>query len=300
MNSKQDNKEDRLSYPLLDNSLDFLLHAAEHVDENSPRSWKYAILHLIAGIELLLKARLEFEHWSLVFQETDKAKEDKYELGDFRSVDFDSLIQRLDGIASVTISKEDRDHLSRLKQLRNKIEHFGIDIDLNQVKSLMAQGLSYAVSFYEKNIKEETGDYDSEILGEIIKHLHEFEEFVTERRAKITPDIPKFALIRDCPTCSQDTLAVEDGAILHCYFCGYQDNAEELAERHTEADVNICPECGNNALAYVLFDNDSGGWECFACGCTFDNIHKCDSCDNVFNGDGPMCPDCIESMMNRD
>lgn len=108
MSNKKEKTEINLSFPLIDNALDFLLHAAEHVKEESPRSWKYALLHLIAGVELLLKARLENEHWSLVFQEMEKANKEAFINGNFRSVDFDSLITRLSGISSVMISKEDK------------------------------------------------------------------------------------------------------------------------------------------------------------------------------------------------
>ena len=158
----------RIVYPVLDNALDFILYAAEHVGQDSPRSWKYAILHLIAGIELLLKSRLELDHWSLVFQEIDKANKNSFESGDFRSADFESLLNRLGRISSVSITKQDQDQLRRLKKIRNMLEHFSIDIDLTQVKSLMAKGLSFAVTFYENHLKDEVSDSESSVIGDII------------------------------------------------------------------------------------------------------------------------------------
>jgi len=101
MGSESNTEKDKVVYFLLENALDFILYAAEHVKQDSPRSWKYALLHLISGIELLLKSRLELEHWSLLFQEVDKANESSFDSGDFRSVDFDSLIQRLSGISGI-------------------------------------------------------------------------------------------------------------------------------------------------------------------------------------------------------
>ena len=59
---------DKITFGLLDNALDYLDQAAEHARKDTPRDWKYALLHLASGVELLLKAKLQEEHWSLVFQ----------------------------------------------------------------------------------------------------------------------------------------------------------------------------------------------------------------------------------------
>lgn len=41
--------------------------------ESSARNLKYAVLHLAAGVEVFLKARLQYEHWSLVFAQPGTA-----------------------------------------------------------------------------------------------------------------------------------------------------------------------------------------------------------------------------------
>jgi len=296
----QNQNDARIVFPLLDNASDFILYAAEHVRQDSPRSWKYAIIHLVAGIELLLKARLELDHWSLVFQEIDKANRSSYKSGDFRSADFESLLNRLSRISSVSITNEDQEQLRRIRKIRNMLEHFSIDIGLTQVKSLMAKGLSFAVTFYETHLKEEVGDSESSVIGDIVSHLHEFEEFVSERLAVIRPRIDEYSIVRDCPKCSQDTLVCQDDGILHCYFCEFEIAAETLAEQRTEAEVDVCPECGHRALAFIIYNNEDAGWECMACGQEFDRLHVCDSCGDLYEGDGPMCHKCIDAMIERD
>jgi len=52
---------------------------------------KYAVLHLFAGIELVLKERLRREHWSLIFEKTDKANKLSLDKGDFVSVNFNGI-----------------------------------------------------------------------------------------------------------------------------------------------------------------------------------------------------------------
>lgn len=300
MNADHDNSADRLAYPLLDNALDFLLSAAEHAGQNHPRSWKYAILHLIAGIELLLKARLELEHWSLLFQDVDKASKSTFKSGDFRSADFESVCKRLEMISSVPIEKKDREQLYDLRKLRHKLEHFGIDIDVPQVRSLVAKGLSLSTVFYENHLKEEIGDSEDEILGEIVIHLREFEEFVRERLEAVLPSTVSSYFLRECPRCWQDTCEIQDDNMLRCYFCGYYMDAQTLAEELTEHDVDICPECGRETLAFIIYNNEEAGWECCACGTDFDFLDRCSLCNKLHGGEGPICSDCFDHIVNKD
>lgn len=52
------------------NGMDFLLSAFDHLSQRNgepgARDLKYAVLHLQAAVEVLLKARIIREHWSLV------------------------------------------------------------------------------------------------------------------------------------------------------------------------------------------------------------------------------------------
>ena len=74
MNSNSNDRSEQLQLTLLDNALDFLLSAAEAVNrDEGPRSLKEAVLHLGNGVELLVKARIAREHWSLIFADVDKA-----------------------------------------------------------------------------------------------------------------------------------------------------------------------------------------------------------------------------------
>jgi hypothetical protein len=55
----------------------------------SARDLKYAVLHLQAATEVLLKVRLIREHWTLVFKNPDKATLVSYASGDFISIRLD-------------------------------------------------------------------------------------------------------------------------------------------------------------------------------------------------------------------
>ena len=66
----------------------------------NPRNLKDAVLHVANGTELLFKARLAEEHWTLIFANPDEASHEKLAGEDFRSVRFSRKhVDRLDKIA---------------------------------------------------------------------------------------------------------------------------------------------------------------------------------------------------------
>lgn len=294
-----DDSGENLSYPLLDNALDFLLSAAEYAGDESARNRKYAILHLVAGIELLLKSRLELEHWSLLFRDADKADKKAYNTGDFQSADFDSVCKRLIDVANVPIPKNERDEIERLRKLRHKVEHFAINIDLAQVKSLLARGLNFAIAFFQKNLKEGVGGSEEELLGAIVAHLHEFQEFVAERLKVAASHVTPGTVLRECPICWQEMLERQENGVFKCHYCAHETDAMTLALIVTEDDVYMCPECGIEALALYIY-GDGEGWECFACDMEFDHLKSCSSCGELHGGELPVCDDCFRGFIDHD
>lgn len=68
-----------MSHPPIFNGMDYLDSVVDHLPgEPKPRDLKYAVLHLLAATEALLKARLLQEHWSLVFR--DPGRPDRREV----------------------------------------------------------------------------------------------------------------------------------------------------------------------------------------------------------------------------
>lgn len=89
---------DQVHFTLLENGLDFVWSAVEHLSvATSKRGLKYALLHLVSGIELILKEWLRREDWKLVFPKPEKADEVLYKTGAFKSIDFGQLIDRVEG-----------------------------------------------------------------------------------------------------------------------------------------------------------------------------------------------------------
>ena len=59
---------DKLTLSLIENSFDFLESSIKYSRGTENRDWKYALLNLASAIELMMKAILEQEHWSLLFE----------------------------------------------------------------------------------------------------------------------------------------------------------------------------------------------------------------------------------------
>ena len=139
----------RLNLSLLENACDFLRDTIERANSKDAATWKYAVLSLAAALELIMKSILYQEHWCLLFEEVDSASEDALKSGQFKSVDFDTVQKRLQTIARVEISGRDRGYLKSIRDTRNRISHFQVDINIDQVKALVARGIFAFLDLYK-------------------------------------------------------------------------------------------------------------------------------------------------------
>lgn len=103
-----------------ENGLDFLLRAATQLDSDP----KMSIVVFASGVEILLKARLLREHWTLVVDQLDKVDIPKFQAGDFRSITPEQAIQRLRTVCGIAISKDDEGALLAPSRHRNRLLHF--------------------------------------------------------------------------------------------------------------------------------------------------------------------------------
>jgi len=165
---------------LLENALDYFLSAAEYAHKSDLRSLKYCTLHIAASVELLLKARLFEEHWSLIFADVDKATEAALKSGDFKSADPQTVLDRLEKIAKIVVSKEDHGLLDDLRKLRNCIQHFAVTTTEAQASSLAAKTANFLINFCHHELSELPAELKRK-LEDIKAQLGHFREYVDER-----------------------------------------------------------------------------------------------------------------------
>jgi Zn ribbon nucleic-acid-binding protein len=239
-----------LSRKLLTNAHDCMLSATEYARSKNSKDWKYAILNLASGIELVLKARLALEHWALLFDDIDSASEGKLKSGNFTSVNIKTSVSRLENISKVHLPKFLKKHFDDLRKIRNKIIHYNFEIHEFLLKC---------------NIGDESFTYD------LCNTLSKFKEFVSARMDSLRPQLevskkPQTWYFLECPYCLQDaTVLVETKA--KCLFCGHEAFLKDIAELISiNGRIEACPSCETESVILHRSENDKEYWECIICG----------------------------------
>ncbi|WP_411090428.1 hypothetical protein [Streptomyces sp. 049-1] len=149
--------------------MDYLDRAVAGLTEGatppSERDLKYAVLHLQAATEVLLKARLIGEHWSLAFRKINDADLEKFKRGDFESCNTDETIDRLSKIAQVEVSTKAREAITKLAKDRNALMHYGHTGSAYVVEARAAQVLDFLLGFINDELRPM-------LDGEFKKHFH--------------------------------------------------------------------------------------------------------------------------------
>ncbi|HLC39999.1 MAG TPA: hypothetical protein VJO34_00040 [Methylomirabilota bacterium] len=257
---------DEIELTLIENAEDFLLEAVKYAKASSPRDWKYAILHLWSAVELLLKALLEKEHWSLLFEDVDGASRTKLRGGDFHTVRFDTALDRIQGIVGIEIEPKDLRYLKGLRELRNRATHFAVKLNVEQAKSLVARGINVFLNLEQRHLHETP---DKSLEYEINQALQEFQKYVDERLRELQEELEAserpHRRFRTCLSCTQETL-VSKADFAVCLFCGEDWEFINLPVLLGDGPEGPCPQCGEETLALVLLNNEEALFACVRCG----------------------------------
>lgn len=103
---------------LLKNAFDFLENSIGQIYEQP----KYSVINFCSAIELILKAKLLNEHWSLIVE--GKPNLSKFEQGNFKSIDFKCLLHRIVEVTNENLPVDIEKSFHALADHRNKMIHF--------------------------------------------------------------------------------------------------------------------------------------------------------------------------------
>lgn len=315
---------------LFENALDFIDTAVEYANVGKePRNFKYAIVHLYNGIELLLKAKLKACDWRLLFDNYDRANERKMKTGDFKSVGLDMAIDRLGLDCSIEIEEDKKKVLIEMKNIRNRTMHYEFSSTEETVLSIITKVWAFALEFIGRHLSDELSDNERRIISKIRKSILKSEEFLNNRRKEIEPLLKEkcgedFVSVMDCPECFEMALILSEEIHL-CAFCGYGGPYELIMdkwcetffgyrytdpkERSIKDVIYLCQECIEMALVQILDEGDvelpDPGWVCFACGSNYawDELKLCSRCDQPYRADpdgDPFCLDCWAQMISKE
>ncbi len=306
----------QVDFPPVQNGIDYLDTVADHLSsgQTSPRDLKYAVLHLQAAAEVLLKARLVQEHWSLVFKDPGTAKRDRFAAGDFDSCTTTKAIDRLRDIADISIGDKPAKSLAILAKWRNRLQHYGLTAPAPAVEVTAAQVLDFLVAFVHDELlpalpaaaaAEAAADLESvgtKVLG--------ITSYMTARLKRLSEELKDDAdRTVQCPVCDQWALVLGNSPIpLDCRFCHTTwPNSVLALEQYFEAgllDANVqdCPACTQHTLVVEAVGTaaapESARSVCFCCGVDFPVAAQCEDCLNAFVPDpdeeffSGLCQDC--------
>ncbi|MFD7879909.1 hypothetical protein ACFV5G_38525 [Streptomyces sp. NPDC059766] len=318
----------RFPHPL-GNGLDYLSSVVDHLGgEPKPSDLKYAVLHLQAATEVLLKARLLQEHWSLVFKEPGRADRSRFESGDFESCSTADAINRLRGIVGVQVTDTDAKEINQLAKWRNALQHYGLTAPAPAVEARAAKVLDILLQFVTDHLlpalNDEGREYADDAIYSLRSGLTGVHAFVRKRMDRIRPALVPEQTVA-CPECSQLALTVGTDP-LRCCFCEEDWSSSGLAVQYVRvilgqdidpdylelstwgSPVRDCPTC-REPTSLVLESRTAAAPDrptalCFGCGGSFTGLVDCEAgCGGVvrpdLGSDHEMCPDCFSHATGR-
>ena len=320
---------------VIDNALDFLYSAANNLwDENlsGNQQLKFSSIHLYEGIELLLKARLLQEHWSLIIRDFDKYKKGSFTNGDFISTTFEQSCKRLESFCGFNLERAAYNAFNNLRKLRNKYVHFSCTEPRHAILPIQLAAWQHILKLLKDGFLGQLSDIQNEVLDDVQTSMLRSEEFLNAKFKEVEPAIKAAEdnglLIASCPNCGVRGMLIGDGSP-KCLVCeSLPDSPTEVADiyasvnnsfwkhsRHGPDDeVGWCPYCGEQAIVPVGDDiaevansqlsnierEPGEDWEismCLACGQSVIDWwkHECGYCGAVyFNSDEERyCPECV-------
>ena len=148
----------------------------------------FAILHLIQGLELMLKHVLRQEHPILIYENVDNPS---------YTVSLSQCLVRLKNIANVDINKKEEKIIKRAISQRNKIVHYEYEINYFHQRSVFVELFEFVHYFHKRHVGSELHDHiDEKLWRTEAELLAEFKnEWVTYKGRSLPNYLPLEILV---------------------------------------------------------------------------------------------------------
>ncbi|MER6957418.1 hypothetical protein [Streptomyces sp. NPDC000618] len=319
-------------FPPVENGLDYLADVVERLarepDEVSPRQLKYAVLHLQAATEVLLKYRLYLEHWTLVLQNLDvsraskskKMTRDRFDGGEFVSCTPEETVERLRHVLGLPISDEEQEQILALAKSRNALQHYGLTDSAGTIEARTAEVLDFLIRFLHEQLLPKLDEAERERVADEVEGIRsgltKIRTYVKRRLEGLKDQLePLKERTLQCPDCRQ--WALVSGEPTACLFCpsttesqlaawDYATYILRLPWRSRPASgpfsdpatppVDPCPECGTDTLvrgAVTAAAPELPTNFCFTCATAFPDL--CEICSQPFRAvdEQSICGNCL-------
>lgn len=252
------------------NAFDFLERGIAEFD----KSPKYSVIHFCAAVEMLLKARLMKEHWSLIVSKPDQANLTKFMAGDFISVTLEDCRARIRDVAGEDIGDDAYNSFRALANHRNKMVHFfhqGLDSDEKAKAQIVAEHCRSW--FHLHRLLNRWGGYFHDFGSEIAhadRAMKGHRKYLAAKFKALKPELDAArkagSAPKACSACGFKA-AIPDApddqiASLRCLVCDHAETQVELE----------CPHCGES----IVIANE-GYATCEHCGGVIEPEHLVDA-----------------------
>ncbi|MBF0185778.1 MAG: hypothetical protein HQM06_15525 [Magnetococcales bacterium] len=238
--------QDSISDSLTRNAFDFLEHGIEEFDKYP----KFSVIHFCAAVEMLMKARLMKEHWSLIVSKPDQANLAKFMVGDFISVTLEDARVRIRDIAGEDIGDDAYGSFRSLANHRNKMVHF-FHPEINRDEKARAQIVAeYCRSWFHLHRLLNRWNTYFQDFGNDIAHanqaMKEHRKYLAAKfetlKAELDADRKAGSMPKTCSACGFKAATPDNIdhqiSLLRCRVCD-----------HTEIQVELeCPHCGKSIV----------------------------------------------------
>lgn len=212
---------------LVSNAFDFLETAIDEFNEKP----KYSVVHFCTAVELILKARLMHEHWSLIVE--GKPNFSKFKEGNFKSLNFKDLIPTIEDFFDEKISPDIKNCFKSIAEHRNKMVHFFHESDdLNKsekIKREIAIEQSNGWYFLRKLLEKWSSVFDAysnriQALNYRMKDHHVYLQAIYDQISKgIEKDVHAGVKYRKCSSCgfpaSKEKKLTDNLIEVNCQVC---------------------------------------------------------------------------------
>ena len=247
-----------------ESAFDFLGRSIDEIQKHP----KYSVVHFATAIELLLKARLMHEHWSLVVEKVSESDLESFLSGKCRTVGPAEAIKRLGKVCNENIPKDAAAQFEKIAAHRNRMVHFFHEASSEKAEPTLVEDIvkeQCLCWFHLERLldqwKDQFARYEQEIQRTrySMRRNRSYLLVIFERhKSKIEEDKKSGATFHVCSGCGYEAAEVDElSEVLFeqtCRVCGLSEAYAEVdcpnecdSKIHIEADhgsARICLNCG--------------------------------------------------------
>lgn len=274
-----------LELRLYDNAVDFINKSTESyllAMQGEEREFKYAILLLANGVELVLKSILEDKHPLFINESLDNNKD--------KTVKAENLVQRIRLVYASEnkfIGKHEAEAFDSIRNFRNQIIHKDVVFDVSNHPTHLYAKTLYSLDlvvrrFKNRLLSEVINDWDLIVKIDDIRNVYHVQVKGITIDIEETP-IKTFSVPVPCPLCTMEKLIFKEDKI-QCFNCGHVfDNIQKAILSNSDEEIredlflaflkskisqgcvfSDCIRCGT--VDYSWYDPKANILQCFSCG----------------------------------